>query len=202
MLSDDNESEYETADDMEEGSEGTHTPHPPSPPYDTSTPTDKRDSHHDDSTLEASPNTTPNLPDKQDADDSHRDSSISHDSQNPEASASGSATSNSTQGRRKSVRMLIYPTVAVAPPEQYDDETVTPSRSDQSPPLTPASGSTIRATTVGATSPSAWETRINTNSNAWDDSSEEDEGYRQAKRALARATEPLGEERKSRIRRV
>ncbi|CAG8764930.1 4739_t:CDS:1, partial [Acaulospora colombiana] len=191
MMGEDNDSEYETADDMEGDSDGTHTPHPPSPPHDISTLPEIRNSHSDGSTLDASPRISPNLPDQQNANDPQGNESVSHESQNPEASTSNSTASTSTQGRRKSVRMLIYPTVAVSPPERYDDETVTPSRSDQSPPLTPASSSTIRAAPSATAGPSTWETRINASHNVWDDSSEEDEEYRRAKRALSRATEPL-----------
>lgn len=132
------------------------------------------------------------------------------DSQNA-STASHSTASASGNTRRKSVRMLIYPTVAVSPPDRYDDEPRTRSRSPthrngdkDSPPLTPASGSTIRASsgnksgTSSARSsgfstgpvPGAWETRINTTSNAWDNSSEEDEEYKSARRALSRASEP------------
>lgn len=115
-----------------------------------------------------------------------------------EGSHEGSSTS--TAQRRKSVRMIIYPTVAVSPPERYADEPPTPKAEDPpsslSPTNTSASSSTIRP--VGVSAIGGWETRIDSTKNAWDDSSEEDEEYGMAKRALARASEPLASEKKAR----
>ena len=108
-------------------------------------------------------------------------------------------SSTSTAQRRKSVRMIIYPTVAVSPPERYADEPPTPRAEDPEPSLSPtstsASSSTIRPGGVGASASEGWETRIDPSRNAWDDSSEEDEEYGRAKRALARGSEPHSEKR-------
>ncbi|KAG8842566.1 hypothetical protein FRB91_004101 [Serendipita sp. 411] len=106
----------------------------------------------------------------------------------PSATPSNSTTSNSTstQTRRKSVRMIIYPTAAVSPPDRYDDELPTPraeAPSPSPPPRRTEGDDSIRL------SGGLWKTRIDTTRNAWEDSSDEDEGYSRAKRALARATE-------------
>jgi hypothetical protein len=149
-----------------------------------------------------------------DSSDRPRDSLEIESGEGPSASNSTTSTGGTT--RRKSVRMLIYPTVAVSPPERYDDEPSPKAKSRleraPSPPLTPASGSTIRATggsgrgtgidsarsSLAGPIPGAWETRINTSRNAWDDSSDEDEEYKRARRVLARAFEPYGEEKRHR----
>jgi hypothetical protein len=83
--------------------------------------------------------------------------------------------------------MIIYPTATVSAPEHYNDP-VTPVTDP------PSSASTVRQTVRNdrGSLPSTWETRINTSRNAWDDSSEEDEEYGRARRALTRAFEPSG----------
>jgi hypothetical protein len=139
--------------------------------------------------------------------DRPRDSLEAENGREEGPSPSNSTTSTSGATKRKSVRMLIYPTVAVSPPDKYDDEPSPKGQSQSatmrevertpSPSLTPASGSTIRGTTgtesarssTAGPIPGAWETRINTSRNAWDDSSDEDEEYKRARSALARALE-------------
>jgi hypothetical protein len=126
--------------------------------------------------------------------------SMGDEAPNPNASASTSSTSASTQ-RRKSVRMIIYPTVALSPPDRYADEPLTPGAEDV-PPTTSSTTSTssIRQTNAAQSGggPEAWETRIDSSRNAWEDSSEEDEDYGRAKRALARASDPYSDEKRTR----
>lgn len=123
-------------------------------------------------------------------------------SQTSDPAISGEGSSTSTQTRRKSVRMIIYPTVAFSPPDHYD-EASTPGVSQHS--LVVPKSNAIGSNAEGAV-PSAWETRINTQRNAWDDSSEEDEEYGRARRALQRASDAPDDDidinRRSRRRRL
>lgn len=179
------ESAYETPDEQmsgeeeEKSTEGAPTPMKPSPKKD-------QDNLPDYPIIPDAPVTPPRRS------ISLHESSRATESANVDTSATSTASNNSTQAKRKSVRMIIYPTASVSPPERYDDELPTPRAEDPSPPVSPpASGRT-------GGGPSAWETRINTSRNAWEDSSEEDEDYRAARRALARASEPFSSSRQRR----
>ena len=129
---------------------------------------------------------------------------VSHESSQPNTLAS--STSTSTQ-RRKSVRMILHPTAALPPPESYADGPPTPRAENFPTPLSsPNAGPSavrLKSTASGTGSggggaPEAWETRIDSSQNAWDDSSEEDEEYGRAKRALARASDPYPGESRTR----
>lgn len=107
-----------------------------------------------------------------------------------------SVSSTSTQGGKKSVRMIIHPTVTVSAPEEYTEPTTPPaydkgkeyewykshSRS------TSGSGTSNRSEVSRSAAPPAWETRAEHQRSVWDNSEPEDEGYRAAKSALQRAS--------------
>lgn len=120
--------------------------------------------------------------------------------------------------KRKSVRMLIYPTVAVSPSEERWEESEAPETPREREEMFRGMGAFNGGSTFGGSrdkgntsynsgitssssritegghggarqegAPSAWETRIDATRNAWQDSSDEDEEYRRARAALARA---------------
>lgn len=111
----------------------------------------------------------------------------------PSVDASVSSTSTA---QRKSVRMIIHPTVTVSAPEEYTDPPTPPaydkgkeyewykshSRS------TSGSGTSQRSEVSRSAVPSAWETRVEHQRSAWENSEPEDEDYRAAKSALQRAS--------------
>lgn len=104
-----------------------------------------------------------------------------------------SVSSTSTQ-RRKSVRMIIHPTVTVSAPEEYT-EPPTPPAHDRGKEYEwfkshsrSTSGTSHRSETSRSAVPSAWETRVEHQKSVWDNSDPEDDGYRAAKRALQRAS--------------
>ena len=111
----------------------------------------------------------------------------------PSVDASVSSTSTA---QRKSVRMIIHPTVTVSAPEEYTDPPTPPaydkgkeyewykshSRS------TSGSGTSQRSEVSRSAVPSAWETRVEHRQSVWENSEPEDEDYRAAKSALSRAS--------------
>ena len=111
----------------------------------------------------------------------------------PSVDASVSSTSTA---QRKSVRMIIHPTVTVSAPEEYTDPPTPPaydkgkeyewykshSRS------TSGSGTSQRSEVSRTAVPSAWETRVEHQRSVWENSEPEDEDYRAAKSALQRAS--------------
>jgi hypothetical protein len=112
-----------------------------------------------------------------------------------------SVSSSSTQ-QRKSVRMIIHPTVTVSAPEEYT-EPPTPPAYDKGKEVerykatgsgqshsrsTSASGTSHRSEVSRGAVPSAWDTRVGQQRSVWDDSEPEDEDYQAAKSALRRAS--------------
>jgi hypothetical protein len=107
-----------------------------------------------------------------------------------------SVSSMSTQGGKKSVRMIIHPTVTVSAPEEYTEPPSPPAHEKgkeyewfkSHSRSTSGSGTSNRSEVSRSAVPSAWETRVEHQRSVWDDSEPEDEGYRAAKSALQRAS--------------
>ncbi len=111
----------------------------------------------------------------------------------PPVDASVSSTSTA---QRKSVRMIIHPTVTVSAPEEYTDPPTPPAYDKEKEyewykshsRSTSGSGTSQRSEVSRSAVPSAWETRAEHQRSVWDNSEPEDEGYRAAKSALQRAS--------------
>jgi len=114
-----------------------------------------------------------------------------------------SISSTSTQ-QRKSVRVIIHPTVTVSAPDE-DTEPPTPPAYDKRKEhewykMTGSGQSHSRSTSGSGTShrsevsrsavPSAWESNLEYHRSVWDNSEPEDEDYRSARSALQRASAP------------
>jgi len=99
--------------------------------------------------------------------------------------SSSTATTATAPVRRKSVRMSLPPTFSATPPALDDNDEETRGR------YNPWSSSSVRAEPSSARS-TGWTTRIDQNGtrDAWQDSSDEDEEYRTAKRLLNRLSRP------------
>lgn len=113
----------------------------------------------------------------------------------PSVDASVSSTSTA---QRKSVRMIIHPTVTVSAPEEYTDPPTPPAYDKEKEyewykshsRSTSGSGTSQRSEVNRSTVPTAWETRAEHQRSVWDNSEPEDEDYRAAKSALQRASAP------------
>ena len=111
----------------------------------------------------------------------------------PPVDASVSSTSTA---QRKSVRMIIHPTVTVSAPEEYTDPPTPPAYDKEKEyewykshsRSTSGSGTSQRSEVSRGAVPSAWETRVEHQRSVWENSEPEDEGYRAAKSALQRAS--------------
>jgi len=106
------------------------------------------------------------------------------------------ASVSSTSTQRKSVRVIIHPTVTVSAPEEYT-EPPTPPAYDRGKEYewykshsrsTSGSGMSHRSEASRNAVPSAWEVRVEHHRSVWDNSEPEDEDYRAAKSALHRAS--------------
>ena len=178
------ENDYETCyEDFEDAEEGTDSATPPATP---------------------SPMPASEKPQPPPAEGEHRSSLLSQRTlANGSPPADASVSSSSTQ-RRKSVRMIIHPTVTVALSEEYTEPPTPPAynkgkeserykatgsrQTQMHSRSTSGSGTSHRSEVSRGAGPSAWETRVEHQRSVWDDSDTEDEGYRAAKSALQRAS--------------